>query len=186
MQFYVQLEDVHPAIWRRFQVPGQYTFWDLHVAVQDVMGWLDTHLHQFDVKSPETGETVSFSLPDDEGWSARPILVDWEHRIRDYFREPGDQARYSYDFGDDWEHLLKLEAILPVAKGVRYPTCLGGERACPPEDCGGVPGYEDLLAGDPDLVEWAGGDFKPEAFEPLSVRFSNPRQRWRWAFGQDG
>lgn len=186
LQFRIELMDIEPPIWRRFQVPGNYTFWDLHVAIQDVMGWEDSHLHQFEVSHPITGEAVVISLPDEDGWSEQPILTSWEFQAREYFSRPGNDAVYVYDFGDDWRHLLHFEGALPVAKGVRYPTCLDGARACPPEDSGGPFGYAELIAGEPDRLDWLGDDFDPEAFEPLEIRFTNPKQRWKWAFGDEG
>ena len=108
-----------------------------------------------------------------------------------YFTRPGAAIQYDYDFGDGWEHDVVLEAIAPRQKERRYPLCVDGARACPPEDCGGVPGYEDLLEvmSDPDheeydeRLEWLGGRFDPEKFDPHRVRFDDPAKRWRLAFG---
>jgi hypothetical protein len=107
-----------------------------------------------------------------------------------YLRRPGDQAEYEYDFGDDWAHELTLEAIGIRHAKTKYPRCTGGARACPPEDCGGPHGYDNLLAAlaDPsheeheDLLAWLGGPFDAEAFDPARVRFDNPKKRWRIAF----
>lgn len=182
MQFMVALEAIKPTIWRRFQVPDTYTFWDLHVALQDVLGWADYHLHEFTIREPGRGKLVRISWPDEEGYSEQPILTGWELRARDYFIWPGTSAEYLYDFGDDWKHRVELEAVIPAAAGVRYPICVGGERACPPEDCGGVSGYRRLLRGDRALREWA-GDYDREAFAPELVKFSNPKRRWERTFG---
>ena len=99
-----------------------------------------------------------------------PILPGWEVHIATYFTRAGAVARYEYDFGDGWEHEVTLDAIVPRQKGTRLPRCLGGERACPPEDCGGPPGYENVIAviADPSheeyesMLEWLGGRFDPE------------------------
>jgi hypothetical protein len=108
-----------------------------------------------------------------------------------HFDRPGATARYEYDFGDGWQHEVTLEAIVPAQAGRRYPICLAGERACPPEDCGGVPGYENLLEvmRDPEheeyesMLQWVGGRFTPERFDPRTVKFDDPRKRWKLAFG---
>ena len=145
-QFRIQLKEIKPPIWRRIQVSEVYTFWDLHVAIQDAMGWLDYHLHEFTIKNPSFGEKVQIGMPSDEGdWRDEPLLTDWEQKIAAYFTIENSTASYLYDFGDDWEHSIKLERIQPRGKDVSYPICLAGKRACPPEDCGGIWGYENLL-----------------------------------------
>ena len=192
-EFKVVLLEVAPPVWRTIQVPGTCSFWDLHVAIQDSMGWLDYHLHLFRVKRPDTGDAVQIGIPDDDAFEGdEPILPGWEVAIADYFTHPGAVARYEYDFGDGWEHEVTLEAIVPRQKGMRLPRCLGGERACPPEDCGGPPGYENLIAviGDPSheehdsMLQWLGGRFDPERFNAKTVKFDDPRKRWALAFGK--
>lgn len=188
-QFKITLDETSPLIWRRIQVPESYSFWDLHVAIQDAMGWADSHLHQFDMINPKTGREVELGIPDDE-WD-NEALPGWEVKIADYFTVENNTARYVYDFGDYWEHTVKLEKILPREQKLEYPTCVEGERACPPEDCGGIPGYEDLLMtiSDPDdeeyedTIEWLGDDFDPEYFDPLDVYFDDPDERRNLAFG---
>jgi hypothetical protein len=182
LQFRIELLEIPKPIWRVIQVPARYTFWDLHVAIQDAMGWEDRHLHQFEVPAVD-GSVRLFSFPDDDGLSPVPILIGWEHDVVD-FMSTGSQADYRYDFGDDWRHRLHLERVLPAAAGVKYPTCTGGNIACPPEDCGGVEGYARLLKGDRELLEWLGlSKYRPPIFFPHAVRFSNPRKRWERAFG---
>jgi hypothetical protein len=190
-QFKVELRDITPIIWRRIQVPGSYTFWDFHVAIQDVMGWFDCHLHLFRVENPETDSVEEIGIPDEDSYEGEPDLIPgWEVHIADYFKRPGDSASYEYDFGDGWEHAVVLEDIVEKQKGRKYPVCVAGARACPPEDCGGVPGYEDLLVtiNDPtseeyeSTMEWLGGQFDPEQFDPAEVVFENPKRRWKFAF----
>jgi hypothetical protein len=183
-----------PPIWRTIQVPGTYSFWDLHVAIQDSMGWLDYHLHLFRVSRPGTSDAVQIGIPDEDAFEGdEPILPGWEVPIASYFTHPGAVAKYEYDFGDGWEHEVTLEAIVPRQKGRRYPSCLAGERACPPEDCGGVGGYEDLMAvmRDPtheayeSTLRWLGGGrFDPERFDAKAVKFDHPGKRWDLAFGK--
>ena len=183
-QFKIALKNIKPLIWRRIQVEGSYTFWDLHVAIQDSMGWTDTHLHHFEIVNSTTGEKDEIGIPDEDIISGH-MLAGWEEQIGNYFSEDNDIADYIYDYGDDWEHVVKLEKILERTAGVSYPVCTDGERACPPEDCGGSWGYEDFLEAimDPtherheELLEWVGGDFDPEHFDIKDIHFDNPKKR---------
>lgn len=191
LQFKVQLRDIKPAIWRRIEIPGSYTFWDLHVAIQDAMGWLDSHLHAFRIGDRRTGAEVEIGIPDPDGFEGDPErLPGWRVPVMEYLAEAGDRAQYDYDFGDGWEHDLLLEELTPRQAKTKYPRCLAGSRACPPEDCGGPGGYAQLLEtlanpSDPEhesMLEWLGGPFDPEAFDPHEVRFDNPKKRWQIAF----
>jgi hypothetical protein len=191
-QFKITLKGTKPPIWRRILVPETYTFWDLHVAIQDAMGWDDYHLHEFTLLSPKTGRKVKIGIPSDEdadfGWK---VLADWNQKIAHYFSSENSKADYVYDFGDGWEHSIKLEKILPRETGVAYPRCIDGRGACPPEDCGGIGGYAEFLEaiGDPanelheDMLDWVGGSFDPDDFEPNDVEFEDPDSRFKLAFG---
>lgn len=192
-QFKLVLVGVEPPIWRRIQVPETYSFWDLHVALQDAMGWLDYHLHVFRVARPGAGEVEQIGIPDDDPFEGdKPTLPGWEVPITRHFVRTGTAVPYEYDFGDGWEHELTLEAILPRRAGQKYPVCVDGARACPPEDCGGVYGYETLLTviQDPgheeheSTLEWLGGRFDPDRFDPERVKFDDPARRYRLAFGK--
>jgi len=184
-QFKITLEDIKPAVWRRIQVPETYSFWDLHVAIQDSMGWLDYHLHQFTALNPKTGQKDVIGTPVDDGWGGAPTLPGWRTLISSYFSSSNKKADYEYDFGDSWKHKITLEKILPPESGVKYPRCVAGERSCPPEDCGGAWGYEELLEimKDPrheeyeERMEWVGDEFDPEKFDPSSVIFDDPKKR---------
>src|SRR5271169_5630758 len=111
-QFKISLRDVEPEIWRRIVVPANYSFWDLHVAIQDSMGWLDYHLHSFGVKNPANGVVEEIGIPDDDWIDDEVVfLPGWEIPIANYFQKPGDNATYEYDFGDAWEHEIILEMI---------------------------------------------------------------------------
>lgn len=189
-QFRIQLKEIKPPIWRRIQVPEVYTFWDLHVAIQDAMGWVDYHLHEFTIKNPSMGKKVQLGIPFEDDWDDEPFLPGWEHKIAAYFTMENATARYLYDFGDGWVHTVRLEGIEPRDTDIVYPICVGGKRACPPEDCGGVHGYEDLLAiiNDRDheehqsTMEWLNGGFGPDKFSPKQVKFDDPMERWNRAF----
>ena len=188
-QFKITLEGAKPPIWRRIQVPETYTFWDLHVAIQDAMGWGDGHLHEFEMVDPSTGSVVSIGIPDED--FIRKPLPEHRRKIAEYFSMENRSAEYVYDFGDNWEHKIQLEKILPREKGAVYPVCIKGKRACPLEDCGGLWGYVDILEAleDPDneeheeLLGWVGEDFDPKHFDVAEVSFSDPDKRFKFMFG---
>lgn len=182
-RFKVTLQDIEPKIWRRIEVPENYTFWDLHVAIQDAMGWLDYHLHEFELKDPRTRKKVRIGLPDEEYLD--DMLPGWEEKIANYFTMENKSANYEYDFGDSWLHKIQLEQIHPVEKDQTYPICLKGERACPPEDCGGADGYQRVIEvlNNPkddqyeDIRGWVGADYDPEYFNAEEVEFDYPEER---------
>jgi hypothetical protein len=190
-RFHIKLEGIDPPVWRRIRVPSSYSFWDLHVAIQDAMGWLDCHLHLFHVRNPETGELESIGIPDDEPYLDEPqCLAGWDVPIARYFVKKGDAASYEYDFGDDWRHIVALEGVDAIRKGEPRLSCLGGERRCPPEDCGGIHGYAEMLeviadAAHPEheeMLQWLGGAYDAQAFSASDVTFDDPAVRRRQAF----
>ncbi len=191
-QFKISLRGIIPSIWRSILVPQNYTFWDLHVAIQDAMGWEDIHLHQFEINNPLTREKEKIGPPD-EFAPEENIIKSWQKKLSSCFSAENSNSLYIYDFGDNWEHTIILEKIVPRKKGIIYPVCLDGRRACPPEDCGGIPGYTHLLKAisDPDseeyehMIEWIGKEFQPENFDPDEVEFEDPMDRWDFAFGDD-
>lgn len=185
LQFKITLKGSRPPIWRRIQVPAGYTFWELHVAIQDAMGWHDCHLHEFTVHDPSTGVGAQIGIADEELTSGEEILAGWKHKIADWFTPENTIAAYDYDFGDGWEHQVKFEGSPVRDKDRTYPVCLDGQRACPPEDVGGIDGYADFLKAisDPgheehaEWLEWVGGEFDPERFRPEEVEFDDPEDR---------
>jgi len=194
LQFLIELDGISPLIWRRIQVPSNYNFWDLHVAVQDAMGWTDSHLHHFEIKGKGKRKAERIGIPDFERWSELPeVFPGWEIWISAYFNDLGVQATYEYDYGDGWIHHIRHEGYIYRDPKIKYPVCIGGERACPPEDCGGVGGYGNLLAvlSNPEHEEhdemkvWVGQDWSPEKFNPNNVKFDNPYKRWVTAFLED-
>jgi len=178
----VSIKNIKPPVWRRIEVPGDATLGVLHEVLQTVVGWTDSHLHQFDVE----GTLFSLPDPDDRDWGP-PVRDERRVRLRDVVGVRVKRFLYEYDFGDGWEHAITVEGILPAEAGVTYPRCSAGRRACPPEDCGGPWGYAELLAavGDPDHPEhrekreWLDGDFDPEAFDLDAVNVSLARRRAR-------
>ncbi|WP_424948224.1 plasmid pRiA4b ORF-3 family protein [Candidatus Spongiihabitans sp.] len=193
-QFGIELLGIEPAIWRLIEVPSNYSFWDLHVAIQDSMGWLDYHLHEFRLLPPRKKKPILIGIPDDE--YGGNILPGWEVPLPQYFKEPGDEARYDYDFGDGWQHRITLAGKYLQDDGVKYPACLDGKRACPPEDCSGIGGYYNVveILANPeheeyeDKVYWLSNHAKnyhpydADYFEPSEVKFCNPKKRWKMAF----
>ncbi len=168
-QLKVTLRGSKPPIWRRIQVPSDIRLGKLHQVLQIAMGWTDSHLHQF-----ITAEGY-YGTPDpDFGMDVRSERTVPLNRV---LQAPKDKIIYEYDFGDSWEHEVLLEKVLEPDPAVRYPICLTGKRACPPEDCGGIWGYAELLEtlASPDhpehesILEWVGEDFDPEAFDPAEV-----------------
>jgi hypothetical protein len=171
-QFKVTLKESDPPIWRRIHVPD-CTLGQLHEVLQVVMGWEDCHLHQFDVR----GESYGPLDPEDAHWDMEKD--DEEEMSISQIIKMGRKVRftYEYDFGDSWQHEIVLEKTLEPEPKVRYPRCIEGERACPPEDCGGVWGYAEFLeaVADPmhesheDMLEWIGGGFDPKKFSIVEV-----------------
>ena len=180
-EFDVSLRSIEPRIWRRFQIRLTATFAELHRAIQDSFGWQDYHLGHFLYPS-EHGRVIA-GVPDDEfvGLDSELIPDGRGVKLSAFFRTDGDLdgCLYLYDFGDTWFHELKLIQIMSSEERFRR-RLLGGERACPPEDCGGVGGYgqlmefletgEDRYDGDPEgLATWL-GDWRPEVFVLDSVK----------------
>ncbi len=164
-QLKIILKGINPPIWRRIQVNNHITLYDLHEIIQVVMGWFDSHLHQFIVHGEYYG------IPD-------PIMDydvknEEEVKLNQVVSKAKDKFIYEYDFGDSWVHEILLEKVLQPEAGVQYPVCLNGKRACPPEDCGGIWGYTELLKAiqNPahpehnNMLEWLGYDFDPEEFD---------------------
>jgi len=166
-QLKVALLDTKPPIWRRVLVAGDSTLDHLHEVIQAAFGWWSYHLHEFEVGP------VRYGVPDpDEDWGEPPRD---ERRMRlDAIAGEGSSFRYTYDFGDGWEHKVTVEKVLPADSVATVPACIDGRRACPPEDCGGPWGYRELLEmlADPTHPEhdrrreWIGRPFDPEAFDP--------------------
>ena len=172
-QLEVILKGTNPPIWRRFEVPETMTLAQLHAVLQTVMGWTDSHLHRFVINGKEYGR------PDyEERWADDDPLLD-ERRVRltKLLQIAPTAFLYEYDYGDSWLHLIVMERYWPASPGGHVPRCTEGERACPPEDVGGIDGYEDLLAvlADPAHEEhegmrmWVGEDFEPERFDIAAV-----------------
>jgi len=166
-QIKVTLKDSQPPIWRRILVPANHTFYQLHHTLQFAMGWYDYHLHQFTINGDIYGD------PADDEFDDLGTRDETKFKLSKLIARIPFRFTYEYDFGDGWEHILAVEKLLPAERGVHYPVCLAGKRACPPEDVGGVWGYQNFLTAlrDPEnpehaeYLEWVGDNFDPEAFD---------------------
>lgn len=167
-QLKITLRDSKPPIWRRILVAEATNFATLHEIIQIAMGWTDSHLHAFDVG----GEQIGIPYPDEDF----DVLDSSKIKLK---QVAGEKSKFSYlyDFGDSWDHIIVVEKILPLEPGKQYPVCIAGKRACPPEDCGGIWGYGDLLEAlanprhpeHKSMKEWVGGKFDPEHFDMNKV-----------------
>src|SRR5215469_10291530 len=169
----VTLRGMKPPIWRRLLLPGTLTLGNLHDAIQAAMGWEDCHLHIFDIDGRRYGDRLAVDNVADE----RQLTL---------LKSGVARFGYTYDFGDNWEHAVLIEKAVPAEAGKSYPACVAGKRSCPPEDCGGIWGYQELLeiTADPthpehaERIEWLGDEFEPEDFSlpianaALAARFS--------------
>ena len=161
-QFKIQLKNVaKPSVWRQIQVPEKFTFHKLHQLIQLVFGWENCHLYQF---SPSGyGSHPVISIPIEEDWE-KPDMNALKTKLNKVFTTQKQTLTYIYDFGDDWVHQIVLEKIL--SEDIKIPICLNGNGNCPPEDCGGPWGYENLktILADPkheehqDMKDWLGLD----------------------------
>jgi hypothetical protein len=167
----VVLNHVEPQVRRRLQVPGNANLGWLHAVIQVAMGWTNSHLHQFCAGGRIVSDPA-FEL--DEFEDSPPVLNERKVTLMQVAPRERDELLYQYDFGDSWEHRVTVVKILgPDAAAAKVALCLDGARACPPEDCGGVWGYADLLKiirnprhkEHKSMLEWLGGPFDPESFD---------------------
>jgi hypothetical protein len=170
-QVKISLAEIEPEIWRRIHVPAVTTLGELHEILQAAFGWWNYHLHQYIVDGQHYG------LPDPEYSDDLPSMIDERTvTLRDIL--DAGKIAYEYDFGDSWQHLIEIESMAVTAEpGIKYPTCVGGERAGPHEDSGGVGGYADLIEAlankdHPEhkaMRRWAGRKYDPERFDLAAV-----------------
>lgn len=165
IQLKIQLADIEPEIWRRIVVPSSLTLTELHAVIQGAMGWRDCHLHMFEIAGKR------YEIPENDALGPEDGCQDERrHKLKNLLSS-GMEFFYVYDFGDDWRHRITVEVQDDTQAGGQVPGCTAGERACPPEDCGGPYGYPEFLEAlnDPDhpehedIDEWANG-FDPEPF----------------------
>jgi hypothetical protein len=162
----ITLAGTEPPVWRSVMVSGNVTLKGLHRVIQMAMGWTNSHLHLFvsaDRKTLLSDPRAGLDHAKDEG----------KVKLRSFAPRVGDRFSYEYDLGDSWKHEVVVEDIVVPQESGRWPRCVDGARACPPEDCGGVGGYQDLVEAmgnprHPDrerLLAWLGSELEPEAFD---------------------
>jgi hypothetical protein len=152
----ITLKGTKPPIWRRVLVPGAFSLGELHNVIQAAMGWYNSHLHVFEVGDRHYGDRRMVDHVADEN----------RITLNGVMKAGVTRFSYTYDFGDNWEHGIVIEKTQPVVPGVSYPRCAAGKLPCPPEDCGGVRGYRELLEilADPEhpehqeRMEWVDDD----------------------------
>ena len=167
----IELKDSDPPIWRVVEVPTSITLKVLHDIVQVTMGWLDYHLWELVI------DGQSYGLPMDEDWGTAPRKVASRTRLREVLAPGTTRIDYTYDFGDNWEHSLIVSDVRRGEPDTAYPRFIGGERDCPPEDCGGIPGFYEMLEAraDPshpdhaEITEWLDG-YDPEELEVFPIQ----------------
>jgi hypothetical protein len=185
-QIQISLKGFKPKIWRKVLIPSDLSLSDLHSVIQAVMGWTNSHLHQF------IQYGTFYSEPQQEIWDDMDAEDYTDLRVSDLLKREKDTLVYEYDFGDSWEHQIVLEKVLPKTGDTQLPVCLKGKMNCPPEDCGGVWGYAEMLEilKQPDheeyesYIEWLGDEFDPEYFDIDAVnqilrgmrRFAKPEK----------
>jgi hypothetical protein len=178
-ELHVELEDIQPRIWRKILVPGSIKLSKLHDLLQLVMGWNNSHLHSFQfgkrVFSGRPAELEDLNMLDENRYTLEAVLDDLL-----------SEFVYDYDFGDSWRHLIQPKLVSKPNSEWFYPLCIAGDRAAPPDDVGGTPGYLEFLKaiGNPkhpeheDMLIWIGGAFDPEGFDLNAInrtlRFGSP------------
>ncbi len=174
-QIKVTLRGTKPPIWRRLLIPSSLTLARLHDVLQTAMGWSGGHMHEFRTADRH------FGIPDPEDRSMGMPHVENERTVKlsKVLWRPGAKLIYTYDFGDNWEHAIVLEKLFPTQLGfdLEYPVCIDGKLACPPDDCGGIPGYYELIDAlahpeherHEEISEWISDDFDPQAFSVENV-----------------
>jgi len=168
-------------VWRVVDVPSSFTFSQFHLAIQASMGWENRHLHHFEIKNPKTQtiDYIGYTEYDFDDEYTENMFSDEDIKLSDYFSRDNATARYIYDYSSGWIHIVTLKEILVPEQGIRYPRCVDGQRACPPEDCGGPAGYRKLceIISNPSheqyqtIIQWVGEGFDPDRFRPERVQF---------------
>jgi hypothetical protein len=182
-QLKIVLLGTKPPVWRRLQVPGDASLGWLHAVLQVALGWTNSHLHHFLTRD------ARYTDPrhnDGEGFGEQPDRDEAKATLAQVAPDAGAQFGYEYDFGDSWEHEITVENILPGAATATTALCLDGARACPPEDCGGIWGYAELLKTlknpkHPEhktMKEWLGRPLDAEAFDVTKTNLWLRKLKW--------
>ncbi len=178
----VTLKDSNPPIWRDILVPSNLTLENLHYVIQAVMGWGNYHLHQFiagkvlyteAVEDDNHDNYYSLDASDDDEYDRN----EKKYTVSQLLTQESASIIYEYDLGDSWTHKIELKHILPADNNAQQPRCIQGEQACPPEDCGGIWGYTDMLetlknaktSERKEMLPWIGDNFNPNYFDINAV-----------------
>ena len=173
-QLKITLKGSRPSIWRKVLINPDLPLEDLHKIIQTTMGWTNSHLHQFwKDRTNYYLEINDFGELPDNSKSCEYCKT----KVSDLLKKEKDKIEYEYDFGDSWNHVITLEKVLPFDDTEVYPVCIDGKRHCPPEDCGGLWGFYNMLEilKDPqheeyeEYLEWLGEEFEPEYFDKKEV-----------------
>jgi pRiA4b ORF-3-like protein len=170
-QLRIELKHVEPLVWRRVLVPENVTLAKLHIILQGAMGWHGGHLHEYEIGR------LHYGIPDDNWPSTEPVIDERRVRLNTLVEAGTRRFTYLYDFGDGWEHSVRVEDLVPPSSDGVLIRCIAGESACPPEDVGGASGYVEFLAAlkDPahqdhtSMLKWVGGSFDPTAFDLADI-----------------
>ena len=163
----ITIDKIAPPIWRLIAIPETFSLNKLHHIIQIAFGWTNSHLYCFNQDDVPTTDPLL--------WGDGTTLWDKKVKIKDVLKKEGDKLPYEYDMGDSWKHSVVLEKI--EIGGLKAPRCLDGARCAPPEDCGGIRGYEELIQhlrhpekdGYLELLEWLDDDYDPELLDLKSV-----------------
>ena len=175
VQLKITVARTNPPIWRRILVEKKITFFDLHHIIQIVMGWKNYHLFEFTVNTYRIG--YPYEDVEDYTGGKNPLIDSLTVTLDQVIADKGDQFKYEYDFGDGWYHDIVVEDFLTIDQELKYPTCIDGELHCPPEDCGGIGGFYQMLEIIKDkknpeykeMKQWLGRQYNPEAFDKERV-----------------
>lgn len=180
----IVLDDVEPTVMRRLEVPLNLRLDRLHAVIQEAVGWTDSHLYEFRIRD------VGFGIPDPDWGSGNGPIDARKTTLLDAIEDTGSKSfKYLYDFGDGWEHSIRIERIEPAAADVAYPRLLQASGRCPPEDIGGPWGYQEFLEAlsDPqherhaEMVEWRGDSFDPNTIDVSKIEKAMARLTRRWS-----
>lgn len=164
--FEIRLNHGHKVpIWRTVEVPATYSFYDLHVAIQDSMAWSDSHLHKFDMNHPTNNRMVQIGIPDE--WMNKFTKPEKYTPIANYFTPSNSKCEYEYDFASPWNFLITLKAIIEKDPNTKYPRCVAGNCAPPPEEC----------PKNPKDMSWV-----KQPFDYTKLAFRDPVETWNGAF----
>ncbi|NLD91381.1 MAG: plasmid pRiA4b ORF-3 family protein [Fibrobacter sp.] len=167
MKLRIKLNGIKPEIWRSVVVEDSLTLQDLHNVIQAAMGWGNCHMYEFEIAG------IRYGIPDDDGFDEHEIENAKKVKLSKLKLTEKEKFEYIYDFGDDWNHTIKIEKILPGESPYDGPFCIEGARNCPPEDCGSIPGYEDIVEAmkntkskkAKEFIDWLGEPYDAEHFD---------------------